>query len=155
MRGHLEITQGELSSRLEALGRPIPTASIGRLESGDRRVDVDDLMALAVALEVSPVALLLPFTDSPGTEVDASFGRKHMAIVLWQWATGAAPLRGPGHMTDENFVAFRERSHPWWLKVDASLDEAAEYRRDALGVAIGGGPLYVEGNADGEHQAEA
>jgi transcriptional regulator with XRE-family HTH domain len=44
----------------EEIGRPIPELGLRRIESGDRRVDVDDLMALAAALDVSPATLLMP-----------------------------------------------------------------------------------------------
>ena len=47
-----------LSSYLEALGRPILPSGISKIEQGDRRVDVDDLVALADALGTVPSALL-------------------------------------------------------------------------------------------------
>jgi len=52
------------SDRLSAIGRPIPIAALSRLENGSRRVDVDDLVALAHALEVSPTTLLSPSSSS-------------------------------------------------------------------------------------------
>src|ERR1700694_4051563 len=44
----------------EEVGRPRADTGVRRAESGDRRVDVDDLIALAVALRVSQISLLLP-----------------------------------------------------------------------------------------------
>jgi transcriptional regulator with XRE-family HTH domain len=64
------VTYVELSERLAALGRPIPVLGLRRIERGERRVDVDDLLALAKALNVSPVALLVP-VDLDG---DAPYG---------------------------------------------------------------------------------
>lgn len=58
LRGRVPVR--ELSARLEALGRPILPSGITKIEQGSRRVDVDDLVALAQALEVSPMRLLLP-----------------------------------------------------------------------------------------------
>ena len=52
----------ELSRELDRLGRTIPPLGLRRIEDGERRVDVDDLVALAAALWVSPVLLLLPET---------------------------------------------------------------------------------------------
>src|SRR3954454_23683106 len=49
-------------------GRPILASGLGKIESGERRVDVDDLVALAVALDVSPVRLLLPRPTSEEAE---------------------------------------------------------------------------------------
>lgn len=54
------ITYVELSERLESIGRPIPVLGLRRIERGERRVDVDDLLALAYALGVPPVDLMVP-----------------------------------------------------------------------------------------------
>jgi transcriptional regulator with XRE-family HTH domain len=54
------VTYVELSDRLESIGRPIPVLGLRRIERGERRVDVDDLLALAYALGVPPVDLLVP-----------------------------------------------------------------------------------------------
>ena len=48
-----------LSARLGEIGRPIPASGITRMELSERRVDVDDLVALAVALDVEPTQLML------------------------------------------------------------------------------------------------
>ncbi|MDF2705535.1 MAG: helix-hairpin-helix DNA-binding motif-containing protein [Nonomuraea muscovyensis] len=50
--------QAHLAQRVTEAGRPMSTSVLGKVESGTRRVDVDDLVALAAALEVSPVQLL-------------------------------------------------------------------------------------------------
>lgn len=52
----------ELAERLEKVGRPIPVLGLRRIESEERRVDADDLVALAIVLNVSPVRLLMPYT---------------------------------------------------------------------------------------------
>lgn len=78
----------ELSAKLGELGRPIPPLGIHRIENGDRRVDVDDLVAIALALGISPLALLLP--------IDAAAllpeGEGYSAERIWDWGTGRAPL---------------------------------------------------------------
>ncbi|OSZ58676.1 hypothetical protein OQI_20435 [Streptomyces pharetrae CZA14] len=50
--------QAYLAERVSDAGRPMSTSVLGKIESGARRVDVDDLVAVAAALEVSPSALL-------------------------------------------------------------------------------------------------
>src|SRR4051794_40249041 len=57
------MSQQQLAARLGELGRPLQKAAIAKIESRDRRVDVDDLAALAVALNVSLARLVLP--DAP------------------------------------------------------------------------------------------
>ncbi|GAA4047612.1 hypothetical protein GCM10023063_38720 [Arthrobacter methylotrophus] len=84
----------ELSERLAALGRPIPALGLRRIEAGERRVDADDLMALAVALGVPPNSLLLPHTD-PSPEPAATAVGPVNFPELWSWASGKSPL--PGH----------------------------------------------------------
>lgn len=55
-RGSISVR--ELSARLTAQGRPILPSGITKIEQGVRRVDVDDLFALAESLEVVPSQLL-------------------------------------------------------------------------------------------------
>ncbi|WP_107425716.1 helix-turn-helix domain-containing protein [Streptomyces sp. CB02009] len=52
--------QAALVARLATEGLAISQPILSRVEAGTRRVDVDELLALAVALGVAPVALLPP-----------------------------------------------------------------------------------------------
>jgi transcriptional regulator with XRE-family HTH domain len=52
--------QQGLIQRLAQAGRPMSQSILSRIEAGARRVDIDDLVALAAALNVSVVALLPP-----------------------------------------------------------------------------------------------
>jgi len=56
LRGY---SYAELSRRLATHGHPILDTGILKIEKGARRVDVDDLMALAAALEADPAVLLM------------------------------------------------------------------------------------------------
>lgn len=156
------MTQAELSERLRTLGRAIPTASIGRMESGDRRIDVDDLMAISYALDVSPLSLLLPFTDAPADEIQpAGVGRQMDALAAWQWATGSSPHHFDSGNRDHQVAAwrgFRDRSHPWWLRVDVDLDErilGLDKRIPPVPADVSrrADPLYDARGDDGEYQA--
>jgi transcriptional regulator with XRE-family HTH domain len=94
LRTERELTYRQLSDRLSAIGRPIPTLGLSRIEKGNRRVDVDDLVALCIALEVSPAALLLP--PDPGGEMDDVVeltSKVHVAgSESRRWAGGNTPL---------------------------------------------------------------
>lgn len=80
------LSQSELSVRMRDLGRPIPPLGIHRIENGDRRVDVDDLVAIAVALEVSPTTFLLPNSHDRSELVTATgLSRTYPAKALWDW----------------------------------------------------------------------
>jgi transcriptional regulator with XRE-family HTH domain len=58
LREDRRLTQKELADRVTALGRPATMQMISKIEQGARRVDVDDLAALAQALGVTPADLL-------------------------------------------------------------------------------------------------
>lgn len=79
-----------LSELLAGLDRSIAPSAISRIESGARKVDVDDLIAFAVALRVSPSALLLPPTLEGNVEITAQGVSR--ASDAWDWLLGEAPL---------------------------------------------------------------
>jgi transcriptional regulator with XRE-family HTH domain len=60
VRSERRLTLRELAERLKETGRPLAHNTLSEIERGARRVDVDDLMAIAVALDASPNTLLLP-----------------------------------------------------------------------------------------------
>lgn len=81
------LTKADLSARTKEAGRQIPPLGISRIEAGTRRVDADDLVVLAVALNVEPNSLLLPpvADDEP---VDLAPDRRVTARTAWAWALG-------------------------------------------------------------------
>jgi transcriptional regulator with XRE-family HTH domain len=81
----------ELSARLGVLGVPLLPSGITKLEQGQRRIDVDELIALAVALQVNPSRLLLPDTAS---EADVALTPAFTvpAWAAWAWADAYSPL---------------------------------------------------------------
>ncbi|CAL9528475.1 hypothetical protein SUDANB174_03964 [Streptomyces sp. enrichment culture] len=50
--------QRQLATLCTALGRPMSNTMLSRIELAKRRCDIDDLVAIAAALQVSPAALL-------------------------------------------------------------------------------------------------
>ncbi|TSE00673.1 helix-turn-helix transcriptional regulator [Skermania sp. ID1734] len=85
-------TLRELSERMERVGRPMSHTSLSQIETGARRADVDDLMALAVALDVSPTTLLMPVAESADAEVSATGVGTVQAGALWKWLLVELPL---------------------------------------------------------------
>ncbi len=92
LRTARRLTYKELAERLERNGRPIPVLGLSRIEKGARRVDADDLVALAHALGVNPSALLFPPADDEDESVAVSGAGRHPAAVVWDWADGKMPL---------------------------------------------------------------
>lgn len=107
----------KLARMLEEIGRPIPELGLRRIESGDRRVDVDDLVALAVVLGVSPASLLLP--GMPGAEDPAAMaevtGIGHGVATgeLWYWLK-ADILRTPPSWASVSRPLFEAYAVPKW-----------------------------------------
>ena len=104
-------------------GRPLTHSAVDQIEKGTRRVDVDDLMALAAALEVSPITLLMPAEADSSTIVDATgVGGGVSAERLWDWLNASNPLRGA-------VMTFWADALPPWM--------SAELARQ-MGSAMGG-----------------
>jgi transcriptional regulator with XRE-family HTH domain len=116
----------EMSRRLADVHRDIPPLGLRRIESGERRVDVDDLMALAVTLDVSPIRLLMPpgGTDAYA-DADATGAGTRPAHELWNWLTAKDPLRGSGRDSVEFWLA----SWPEWLHPAVAEEVQERVRR--------------------------
>ncbi|OBJ97576.1 helix-turn-helix domain-containing protein [Mycolicibacterium conceptionense] len=111
------LSYAELSRQLAELGREIPPLGLRRIESEDRKVDVDDLFALALTLEVSPLALLLPVENSALTPQ----GMPYDVDKIWNWAAGSQAL------SEENAFRFIRDSNPLidWTDVEPRLAQEA------------------------------
>lgn len=87
------------SAALEELGRPIPPLGLSRAMEGKRRIDVDELVALAILLGVNPSALLLPRHAAPNEDIELTPEVQQPAGPTWAWADGKIPLPGPAERT--------------------------------------------------------
>ncbi|UTT48855.1 helix-turn-helix domain-containing protein [Rhodococcus gordoniae] len=119
LRTRQNLTWTDVSRRLQERGREIPPVGIKRIEAMERRIDVDDLVAIATALNVAPAALLMPRTTHPSDEVTATGMGTTTARELWRWivadAAGRpdAPRIHPGYPSIDldSFLL----SRPEWL----------------------------------------
>jgi hypothetical protein len=109
-------------------GHPIADAGITKTEKGDRRVDADDLVALALALGVTPNTLLMPEVGYLATSDSHLLTQavSGTAEELWQWAQGERPLRIPVPGADSwlgdgehRALEFAVRSRPYLTAVHA------------------------------------
>ncbi|UAK34174.1 helix-turn-helix domain-containing protein [Nocardia asteroides] len=164
-RERLNLKFADLSRRLEAAGRPIPVLGLSRIEKGERRVDSDDLVALALALEVSPITLLMPNpqgatseTALTATGLDDSVTAKQ----LWDWLRADAPVdlvdrvdeQTPAERAAErrSLLSFFAKALPLWraeqiaegLLDIAALDFGTEEEREAIV------KKYSRGRGDGD-----
>ena len=96
LRERQGLTLQELAERLAQIGWPILASGLSKIEQGDRRVDADDLMALAVALNASPLTLLLPSDRRADVEVGLTPGAEASQAAAWQWGLGVESLSFSG-----------------------------------------------------------
>ncbi|WP_208818472.1 helix-turn-helix domain-containing protein [Streptomyces marokkonensis] len=110
LRKRRQLSIYQLSALLRSAGRAITPAAVGKIERQERQVSVDDLMALAVALGVSPVTLLLPPNargpkDQNGIPTEARTevtGAGEVGVVsAWRWAWCEDPLHIDPDLSDE------------------------------------------------------
>ncbi|MFD0630548.1 helix-turn-helix transcriptional regulator [Catenulispora yoronensis] len=87
LRTARKLTKADLSARTKEAGRLIPPLGISRIEAGTRRVDADDLVVLALALNVSPSALLLPPSAGP-EQINLTPTYQVSSDTAWLWAVG-------------------------------------------------------------------
>ncbi len=85
------LTLRDVSDRLTGTDRPLAHNTISEIERGARRVDVDDLVALAVALNCTPLALLLPPTSAEHV-VSITGAEMRPGWEVWDWGRGERPL---------------------------------------------------------------
>lgn len=131
LRGSL--TLRELQQKLRDVGHEISASGLQKIEAGVRRVDVDDLMALAIALGVNPNALLFPWSsDEPLEVTGAKLGD---LVSMWDWAEGESPIDGNRQDCDPNYerkirpAGVGSRAAP----IDATTSDEFNLRLAAIG----------------------
>lgn len=118
-RGLRGLRLAGLSERMTTVGRPMSVTTLSAIENGDRRADVDDLVAIAAALNISPAAMLMPAVADPYEVAGATVGPTGApeAGQLWDWLTATAPLDAPLLAEERDEVAAevwrREQVPPW------------------------------------------
>lgn len=105
-------------------------SAVSEIARGVRRVDVDELTALAAALGVSPATLLLPppGPDPISGQTEEELPQRPAALTgvdpipadeLLRWLQGWRPLPPPTPYRDAveaefQMEVFRRQSLPWW-----------------------------------------
>jgi transcriptional regulator with XRE-family HTH domain len=103
--------QQRLADRLAEIGAPIDRATISKIETGDRRMTLDEVFWFAYALNVSPAALMLP--RPLGSLLSVAPTRTLATEEALDWLRGAYFAHGPELPDDEYGAAdnffFEER----------------------------------------------
>jgi transcriptional regulator with XRE-family HTH domain len=88
-------TAQQLADRLAEVGWEIGRIGVAKLEGGHRKtVTIDNLYALAVALNVSPLSLLTPVDDTEVVAVTPTQSASGEQVSFW--VAGESPLRRLG-----------------------------------------------------------
>ena len=91
LRNERGLDLSDVSETMTALGRPLSLNGLSKVERGKRGIDVDDLVALALALDVSPVRLLLT-PDASDDRISLTPKVSVPKRDAWQWASGEHQL---------------------------------------------------------------
>lgn len=111
----------DVSRRVSEAGRDISPLAVRRIEEQQRRVDADDLMALALSLGVSPITLLNENLESPEASVSATgVNASTSAEAFYKWLQGESEL-GRGEDYDRAaWIDYMVRAAPRWRRVQLS-----------------------------------
>jgi 8-oxo-dGTP pyrophosphatase MutT (NUDIX family)/transcriptional regulator with XRE-family HTH domain len=124
---HLNYT--ELSELLKRHGRGLSAETLGKVEKRERRIDVDDLVALAVALDTSPNRLLLPGDASDAELVELAPDVEVSALEAWKWAVGEEPLPA-GTAPPDRQVLVRDDRERWFTRENQPHNRPEPYFRN-------------------------
>lgn len=95
LRQEADMSTYQLADVLDGIGWPrLRAAAISKIETGRRALSVDDLVAIATALDVSPLRIMLGDPDRPPDEpVALTPAVSRSRARAWaDWANDALPL---------------------------------------------------------------
>ncbi|MDG4770673.1 helix-turn-helix transcriptional regulator [Solwaraspora sp. WMMD792] len=107
IREERRYTVRSLSGALDDLGHKIAPSGVSKIENQSRSVDVDDLVALALALKVNPNRLLLPGDDDQEA-IALTPKVQPKAFQAWAWAQGEQVLLAAATALGEGERPFRD-----------------------------------------------
>jgi hypothetical protein len=90
-RAGRQLSQQAVVDKLAELGVPMLKTTLSKIENAGRGVDVDELVALALALDVTPNHLLLP-DRADDEEIHLAPNKTLTSAEAWHWATYRRPL---------------------------------------------------------------
>jgi transcriptional regulator with XRE-family HTH domain len=120
LRTERRLTLDDLAGRMRDLGRPLLKSGLSKIESGERRVDVDDFAALAIALETNVNRLLLSAHAEADDSIEITPELASTSRAAWGWACGEyVEFAGPWpwakfaeHGSKPNLRRFQEETRP-------------------------------------------
>jgi transcriptional regulator with XRE-family HTH domain len=126
-----ELKQSDVVERLSLLGVPLKLNLVSKMENGTRIPDIRELLALAIALGVTPNRLLVSATASNDAEIELTPEVSSVEATAWQWASGNDPLyKGdlPDGIPDVDLWEFREVNRPHQPPNRTLMEEVSRYQ---------------------------
>lgn len=131
IRDQDNLTYTQVADRLTKAGRSISPVAVRRIEDGERRVDADDLVSIAQALDVTPITLLMPHTGStdPLSKVELTGAQPTIERFAWDWLRANQPLDlvRPGEDPNTVLARFKAKSCPGWALAEEAGRQAARF----------------------------
>lgn len=134
LRGRKGWSGADLGEQLSKLGVPWNRSVVANFESGRRpAVSVQELLALALVLDVAPVNLLVPLHSEP-YQVTPKGTDPQNALDVWSWMRGERPLPGASEASARLYFAEAPRwvgrgdrepvtgLYEWYEKVEGGGD---------------------------------
>lgn len=125
-----------LADRVQELGHTLDASGLMRLERGDRRATVDDLIAVAIALDVTPDALIASLHDGDKIEVPGLGERPIHSLRDW-WCGRSIML--PNEASQDENMARKQR----WLS-QRPLYEQRALQREGVATLMAETHRYVQ-----------
>lgn len=133
-RNRRGFTTSELAEKMGELGQPIHASAVTKIEKGDRGVTLDEWIAFAAALNVPPVALILPLDGAHARVHLTTKSEIHPHLAL-EWIIGAEPLASTRRYAIDQ-TGWQEGSHEvrLWHRLRVAQDavHTADQRLRAL-----------------------
>jgi transcriptional regulator with XRE-family HTH domain len=93
IRRYKGLTQGQLAEAMQELGVPWQRIIVAKIEGGRRDfLTVEELLALCIALEISPTDLLVPRELKDGDSYRVTPNSTSLAANVREWVRGSDPL---------------------------------------------------------------
>ena len=111
-RNRLNWKQTDLANELDRLGYPMDRTTIARLENNDRKVSLNDFMAICIALSISPLHMLIP-VEEEGEEAQQIAAAPEYLVdraAMARWVKGDMNLPGM------DAASFARQMPDEWLK---------------------------------------
>lgn len=117
-------TQQQLASALAAAGTDLGEPAVTRMERGTRGISLDEAMAIAAVLGVSPLHLFVPLDNDE--ELDVAPAIRVAALDARAWVRGQTPLRSQ----DDDRLFYSQTPERDWDAIAPRVAERFTSRED-------------------------